>query len=225
MVRSLWKFLNTNAGVVILGFILTTLAGGIIAYWFDRLAWERETAFEAKRQNFEWERNKRFEILRRKLNEGQRSLEEISDLINLRFFRLHKVFENILAGDSASASDNWADYMESVEQWNTKLIINQNKLERLVSREASMEFNNYETDRSDLADPTSIHGQFFVAHRHVLQLLRCMRKPSCEITAEMRKDTNNALRNLDLHSDAFIDRTSRVFLERGYELEEFSAEP
>ena len=204
---------------------LTTLAGGIIAYWFDRLAWERETAFEAKRQNFEWERNKRFEILRRKLDEGQQSLEEISDLINLRFFRLHKVFENILAGDSASASDNWTDYMEVVEQWNTKLIINQNKLERLVSAEASAEFNNYETDRADLVDPTSIHGQFFVAHSRVLLLLRCMRKPGCQITTEIRKETNDALRTLDLHSDAFIDRTSRLFLERSYQLEEFSAEP
>ena len=155
--------MNTSAGVVILGFALTTLAGGIIAYLFDRLAWERETAFEAKRQNFEWERDRRFEILRRKLDDGQKSLEEVSDLVNLRFFRLHRVFENILARDSAAAAKNWASYMAVVEQWNTKLIINQNKLERLVSPEASTEFNNYETDRADLSSPTSIHGQFFAA--------------------------------------------------------------
>ena len=224
MLHTFWKFLNTNAGVVILGFALTTLAGGIITYWFDRLAWERETAFEAKRQNFEWERNKRFEILRRKLDEGQRSIEEISDLVNLRFFRLHRVFENILAGDSVSAAKSWTSYMAVVEQWNTKLIINQNKLERLVSREASAEYNNYETDRADLSNPTSIHGQFFVAHRRVLELLRCLRESSCQLTAETKNEANRALRGLDLHSDAFIDRTSQLFLERGYELEEFSAE-
>lgn len=124
------------------------------------VSWERETAFEATRQNFEWERNKRFEILRRKLDDGQETLEEISDLINLRFFRLQSVFDMILADDLERAESNWSTYMETVELWNTKLIISQNKLERLVSKETSLEFNNYETDEPDLTDPTSIHGQF-----------------------------------------------------------------
>ena len=122
ILKAFWKFLNTQFGLVFVSFILITLAGGIITELFNRKAWEREIAFEVKHQNFEWERNKKFEILRLKLDEGHRSLEEISDLINLRFFRLHRVFENTLAKDLTSAERNWKEYMKAVEQWNVKLI-------------------------------------------------------------------------------------------------------
>ena len=56
-------------------------------------------------------------------------------------------------------------------------------------------------------------------------MLRCLRESTCQVTAVMKKEANGALRTLDLHTDAFVDRTSQLFLERGLELEEFSAEP
>ena len=221
MLKSFWKFLNTQVGLLLLGFALTTIIGSYFADWFQRKNWERQTAFEAQRQDFEWERSKRFEILKRKLDEGQNSLKEISYLINQRFFRLQNVYEQIVNGNLQSAKLKWQNYMETVEQWNVKLIISQNELRRLVGDGISLEFNNYETDNYDLKNPKTIHGEFFVAHKKVKALLECLEKTSCTISNDMKKDTNDSLRKLDYHSDEFIDRVSNLFLKETINLEEF----
>ena len=221
----LWKFLNSGFGLLILGFALTTVIGTSLTEWYNSKAWERQINFEVQRQNFEWERSLKFELLRRKLDEGQKSIEEISDLINQRFFRLQRVFENVTVKQREIAEENWKSYMTSVEEWNRKLIINQNKLKRLVSEEIAQEFNNYETDNPKLQNPSSIHGKFFIAHNRVRELLRCLGRDDCVVTNEMIDDANKILRDLDRHTDDFVDRVSGLFIKRGLELERFEAEP
>ena len=150
--KAFYKFLNTQLGLVIISFILITFAGGIINELFNRNAWER---------------SKKFEILRLKIDEGQKSLEEISNLINLRFFRLNRVFENTLAEDLTCAERSWKEYIDIEEQWNVKLKSNQNKLARLVSKEIAQEFNSYLADKPKLSrtpSASSIHGKFYLAH-------------------------------------------------------------
>lgn len=225
IIKTIWKFINSQLGLLVLGFILTTILGTYFTERIQRKSKERQIEFEIQRQNFEWERNRKFEILKRKIDDGEKSLEEISDLINLRYFRLHKVFSNILSKDVNSARKNWKEYMETVELWNVKLIINQNKLARLVSKEISLEFNNYETDNKSLQDANSIHGKFFIAHNKVLSLLNCLKNPSCTITKKEIQETNKILRDLDYHTDFFIDKISNLFLQRAYELENFEINP
>jgi len=119
----LWSFLNSGLGLLLVGFCITTLVGSLFADWIQRSTWEQQIALEQARQDYEWERSMRFELLRAKLKEGQDSLEEISDLINLRFFRLQKVFEALVSGNLAVSEKAWAEYTPTVEKWNTKLII------------------------------------------------------------------------------------------------------
>ena len=169
----------------------------------------------------------RFELLRAKLKEGQESLEEISDLINLRIFRLQRVFDDLVSGNLAASEKAWAEYTPTVEKWNTKLIIYQNKLERLVNREIANQFNNYETDNPELKEPTSLHGHFYITHKKVRAILECMKKSGCKVTHDMRIDAAKSIRQLDLVSDAFVDRVSQMFLDKTFELEQFkvSANP
>ena len=221
MLKSIWKFLNSQFGLLLLGFALTTVIGSFFADWFQRKNWERQATFEAMRQDFEWERSKRFEIIRRKLDDGQAALESISDLINLRFFRLQKAYESIVAKDLKGASNNWKNYMKSVEEWNVKLIINQNKLRRLVNEKISEEFNDYETDDPSLTDPKTIHGKFFIAHKKVRNLLHCLQNPNCKNSGKEIKETNDLLRKLDYQSDEFIDKISEMFIEQTIDTEKF----
>lgn len=218
----LWKILNSPFTVVILGFLLSTWLGGYLTTKFQEESWSRQKYFEMARQDFEWEREKKFEILRRKLDEGQRSLEEISDLINKRYMRIHGVFEAILKKDAKLADTRWKQYMETVEEWNVKLIINQNKLKRLVSSNVSSEFQNYETDNIDIK-PTSIHGKFFHTHLNVSKLMKCIKNSNCSVNKTQIKKTNEMLRDLDFHTDAFVDKVSDTFLERATDLENFKA--
>jgi hypothetical protein len=218
----LWSFLNSGLGLLLLGFCITTIVGGLFADWMQRRTWERQIAIEQARQDYEWERSMKFELLRAKLKEGQESLEDISDLINLRFYRLQRVLNALLGGNLAASEKEWAEYMPTVEKWNTKLIIYQNKLERLVSRDIADQFNNYETDNPELKEPVSLHGHFYVTHKKILAVLECMRKGGeCKVTGKMKVDATKSIRQLDLVSDAFVDRVSQVFLDKLFELEQF----
>jgi hypothetical protein len=220
MLKAIWTLSNSKLGLLIIGFALTTVIGAIFTDWIQRRSWQYQTELEDMRQDFEWKRSRKFELLERKL-EGQKSLEQISDLINLRFFRLQEVYESILATNLAEARRAWVEYMEAVESWNVKLIIYQNKLARLVDVNAARQFNNYETDNSELSNPSSLHGHFFLAHKSVREIFECALSNSCQVTAEMKKATDERLRSLDYFSDAFVDNVSSLFLERTFALEEF----
>jgi hypothetical protein len=221
----LWSFLNSNLGLLLLGFCITTIAGGLFADWIQRRTWQRQLALEQARQDFEWERSKRFELLRAKLKEGEESLEEISDLINVRFFRLQRLFDVLHSGNVSEREKAWGEYAPTVEKWNTKLVIYQNKLERLVSGDVAKQFNNYETDNPELKEPTSLHGHFYVAHKNVRGILECLRRTGCAVTPQMTESSAKSLRQLDLLSDAFVDRISQMFLQKTFALEEFKAAP
>ncbi|MCV9387381.1 hypothetical protein [Reichenbachiella ulvae] len=219
--KKIWTFLNSNFFLLILGFGLTTIAGTYISDRVQQKSWLKQAEFEKERQLAEWKREKRFEILRRKLDNGQAALEELSDLINLRFYRLQNVYINIVQKDLNTANKNWGKYFETVEDWNVKLTINQNKIRRLVNDEESYYFNNYETDNPDLEQPESIHGKFYVAHQKVLNLLRCLRNSNCTITKQQKKEVNELLRELDYQTDNFVDRISDIYLRQTTDLENF----
>ena len=74
--NTLWEFLNSKVGLLVLGFTLSTIIGGIFVNWIGQKTWEQQIAVEQKRQDFEWERSRKFEMLKFKLDEGQKSLEE-----------------------------------------------------------------------------------------------------------------------------------------------------
>ncbi len=202
-----------------MGFVLSTILGTYLSDRLQMKAWERQTQLEKERQDYEWKREKKFEILRRKLDEGQNTLEEISDLINLRYYRLQNAYINIARGNLNAANTSWREYFKTVEEWNVKLIINQNKIRRLVNEQESVLFNNYETDNYDLQSAESLHGKFYIVHQSVLDLLRCLRNSNCQVTQSKKDEVNQLLRDLDYESDAFIDRISDIFLTRTLDLE------
>jgi len=219
--KGFWNFLNSQFFLVILGFALTYGIGTSLSNRFQEKSWEKQFELEKERQNAEWKRDKKFELLRRKLNEGQQVLEEISNLIHTRFFKLQRVYNNIAVGDLKNAEKNWKDYYESVEEWNIKLGITQNKIRRLVDEEAADRFNNYETDHPHLQSPESIHGMFFLAHKRVFNLLRCLRNADCELNNSKKQLAAEILNSLDVIGDAFVDDISDLFIQKTLELEEF----
>ncbi len=211
------RFLNSQMGLLVIGFVFTSIIGTYLSETFQEQSFEKQMQIEDEREIAAWKRDKKFEVLKRQLDEGQSSLEEISDLINLRFYRLQKVYNNINTNDLANAEKNWKEYFETVETWNVKQSIYQNKITRLVSPVEGQKFNNYETDNMTLENPKSIHGMFFVCHNKVFGLLKQLRKgpvPSAEIN-----EVGTYMDNLDIESDAFVDRISTLFLKQAAEID------
>jgi len=198
-----WTFLNSQVGVLILGFLLTSLLGTFIAERIQKNNKEKDLLIERERQAASWERDKKYEVFRRKLDDGEKLIDELSNLMNSRFFKTQNVYTNISSGSITEAK--WNDYYKSVEEWNIKMPVIRNKIKRLLSDSLSMVLNNYETDDPYLTAPSSIHGMFYIIHKELLNYYYSK-------SANNKKTINDMLRSLDIQTDNYIDVISDTYL-------------
>jgi len=198
-----WTFLNSQVGILVLGFVLTSLLGTFIAERIQKNNKEKDLLIERERQAASWERDKKYEVFRRKLDDGEKLIDELSNLMNNRFFKTQNVYTNISSGSITEAK--WNDYYKSVEEWNIKMPVIRNKIKRLLSDSLSMVLNNYETDDPNLTTPTSIHGMFYIIHKEILNY-------QYSKTANSEKTINDMLRLLDIQTDDYIDVISDTYL-------------
>ncbi|HEY2323838.1 MAG TPA: hypothetical protein VGJ82_13355 [Thermoanaerobaculia bacterium] len=210
--KRLWAFVETDTGRLLLGFVLTTVVGGALITFYQQQNWEKQQQLEVTRETMQWQRDRRFEMLRRRLDNGEKALEQIADVMDTRSYRLRNVFAAVVGEDHSRIAPAWRDYMASVDTWNATIASNRSRLARLVSPEAANELNNYETDNNDIANPKSIHGQFFLAHRRIDKLVRCVNAPPCAPSAIDRHETAELINQINLHADDFVERMTAQFL-------------
>jgi hypothetical protein len=162
------------------------------------------------------EKQRQFEVMKRRLDEGQNFLEEISEITNLRVAQLRHAEGLISSNDRESRQEAlkvWRDASESRQRWNVKLGVYQNKAMRLISPGIGAKLNNYETDNVAITNPTSLHGHFFVCNRAFAEVIRCLKEPGCVPTEAELKEVHERLNQLDNAVDAFIDEASSVLLD------------
>jgi len=196
--------INSDLAKLLLGFGVTAFVGQCVAYRYQDRSW-------AKQQEFD--------IRRRKLNDGQKSLEEISDLMSTRLFRMRRLLALLRGNDLGQVDAEWPSYVEITERRNAKLGIYQNKVRRLVTDSMGTLLNNHETDNTAIQDPKSIHGMIFVAGNELERLRACEERPNCKPRAEDIKELAGRLNQLDMATDSFVDGALSLFLNRATELE------
>jgi hypothetical protein len=133
--------------VALIGVLLTTLVGG----WFQHRSWDRK---------------RRLTMFEKRFEEGISFLNELSDLIGKRYFRLHRYLwsiENPKAYDSAKVAE---EYFESVRGWNEKLRTMRNRARLLLGEAKALELLDYSDDNRP-QKPQSLHYMFAKAHRAV----------------------------------------------------------
>jgi hypothetical protein len=217
VLSKIWKVLNERFTLLLVGFALTTVVGGLLTSHIQNETWKRQTELERQRRDYEWERQKRFELLRVRIDEGLKALESISDTANRRLYRLERVFDAIKRG--LLTTEIWNEYMQSVDNWNVKLKYFEEELRRLVGQEFADELNNYETDSPERPPHlTSIHGKFYYAHKGIIELRDRQGGPE---TAGVTKDVAKLINELNLQTDSFVAHAGDIFLQRTAELEEF----
>ncbi len=228
--NKLWKILNSNVAILVLGFLLTGVLGAWLTDRFQEASWRRQAELEAQRRAYEWEREKTFELLRHRLQEGLRSLENVSETMNRRLFMMEKAFNVVRKKSKKPPSELWAEYEDAVDEWNIKLKYYEEDLRRLVGDEFADELNDYETDQYTLVghcpdsanNVRSIHSKFWCANRSLDFLI------TSELCAERGKTirtTADLIRALNYQTDAFVARAGSVFLDRSAELEQFKFHP
>src|SRR5689334_22336529 len=103
-----WTFLNSQVGLLILGFLLTSILGTIITERIQKNNKENDLLLEKERQIASWERDKKYELFRRKLDDGERLIDELSSLMNTRFVKMQNTFVSISQNSITEAK--WNDY-------------------------------------------------------------------------------------------------------------------
>jgi len=110
------QLLKSKIGLLVLGFVLTTVCGAIINGMYA---------------NSTWKRDKRFELLKAELQKHDELLSDLTKILGTRTFRLQRVVwvtdpEPSPAPDTWQLNDEaksrlnarWDDYYQSVVDWN-----------------------------------------------------------------------------------------------------------
>jgi hypothetical protein len=148
-----WDALGSEQGKLLLGFLLTTMVGGVLTVLFQQYSWKRQV---------------RLDLYRQRYKDGTDLLARVSSLIDRRYFALQRVAWAIDAGaPSASTAEKEKEYFAIVVKWNGNLRALHNSIRLLIGENEALAFLDYEDDNRPDA-PRSLHYRFVVAHRAVM---------------------------------------------------------
>ena len=187
LLSKLREFLESQPGLLILGFVLTTLLGTILNYAYHDRAWKQE---------------KRVAILTSKLTAQGTLIDSIASLTSERAFWMHRVQWAIEENDSTRVEKAWGHYYERVVMWNSTLRAKKSAIHRLANKDLANSFFEDEEDRKldihherddEMKSPMTVHGSLKYAHILLLELRDCVKdadecRPSLRDCYGVRKD-------------------------------------
>ncbi|MCW3061571.1 MAG: hypothetical protein JWQ02_3392 [Capsulimonas sp.] len=148
----LLKFLVSDSGKILVGFVLTTVLGSLITYFVQRISWQRQS---------------RLELFRQRTKDGTDLLERLSSMIDRRAYRLQRLLWAIEENRNyKTIAEREREYYEVVIEWNENLRSMHNGIRLLIGEDEAVSFLEYEDDFRE--SPQSLHYMFVVAHRAVL---------------------------------------------------------
>jgi hypothetical protein len=153
MAQDLWSRLGTDQGISVLGFILSSVFGGLVTYFFQRMSWQRQA---------------RLDLYSARYKEGSEFLERLSSLIDRRYFALKRFIWAIEEkADVARMAIRESEYFKEVVEWNNNLRTMHNRVRILIGEDEALAFLDYEDDYHQ-DRPRSLHYRFILAHRKTL---------------------------------------------------------
>lgn len=195
MLGEIWTSLGTKQGIVVLGFLLSSVLGGLLTYAFQRLSWRRQAKLELYSQRYK---------------DGNEFLDRLSSLIDRRYFALARLLWAVQEREPADKlAPREREYFETVVEWNNNLRAMHNRVRILVGEEKALAFLDYEDDyRQD--SPGSLHYRFVLAHR---ALMAAKKDPASFGQAQLEAD------KLNWCLSSFLFDVTTVFAERANSLE------
>ena len=144
--------MDSSLQSLFLGFLLTTVVGGLIGAWFQRAAWRRQA---------------RLELLKQAYLDANELFADVSNLVDARYFRLYRWY---LCVQDDEAEDKTADrerrYFEVVARWNEELRTRHNRIRMHLGEDRALAFLDYADDFHQ-DEPHSLHYRFLKCTRLV----------------------------------------------------------
>ncbi len=206
MSKNIANFFKSNVGLLVLGFILTTICGGFINEMHTRSTWKRD---------------KRFELLGRELTKHEELLSDLTKVVGARTFRLQRVVFAMDSPDSPAPETwqlndeaknklnaRWDEYYQTVIDWNLNYRSYATKIRVLAGEDVANEFFSAAATGARRAGSQTVCGGFEQTHDVVVELKKTA------LTAQIdRAKHDQAQREVDdLYDrvDRFVTRLYRA---------------
>ena len=165
--------MNEKVWLLILGFIMTTVLGGVFGYFLKQRSWQIETEHSLYKARYE---------------EGVKFLDTLSEQIGKRFFLLQRYLWAIDEGGKEKILEREMEYFTSVVEWNSAFWRNRNKIRLLVDEEQANAFLDYRDDNAG-DHPTSLHYKFGSSPQSVTAAGARRRRGRCSPCTSTASDT------------------------------------
>jgi hypothetical protein len=111
-----------NLAPVILGFLLTTVLGGLLGLYFQNRTWDHQN----KIQQADQERLRKMQLAEEKRERALQVFDEVSRLLDKRLYRLMLVYwclpaEHGQSSHAPSAESRLENYLQVLYEWNDSL--------------------------------------------------------------------------------------------------------
>jgi len=186
--------LTDKVKLLFLGFLLTTVLGGVVGYLMNKRSWQVETEHALHKARYD---------------EGVEFLDELSNMIGRRYYLLQRLLWAIEVRDKDKIYEREQEYFNSVIDWNSSFWRNRNKIRLLANEVQANAFLDYKDDSAG-DKPISLHYKFVAAHRAVMEA-----KESPNLISEARKQVEE----LNWKSSIFLERLTSEFLKRAIKLQ------
>lgn len=211
------EFFSSGLGLLIAGFVLTTLCGGLINLNNTYLSWKRD---------------KRFELLKNEIAKHEELLSEFTKIVGERVFRLQRVVWimdppagptpdapvpetwRLSDDDQKELKTRWDDYYKTVAAWNVSYRTYAIKIRLLAGQDMARRFiDRDQTSGARVAKAGTLCGVVEQTHKTVAEL-KSKTLQGSEINRAARDKAQLEIDNLYNEVDDFVTRLYEVLRER-----------
>jgi hypothetical protein len=215
--KKLVEFFSSGLGLLILGFILTTVCGGLINITHSYLTWKRD---------------KQFELLKGEIAKHEDLLSELTKVVGERVFRLQRVVWimdppagpapdapvpetwRLSEADQKELKIRWDDYYKTVATWNVSYRTYAIKIRLLAGQDTARRFiDRDKTSGARVAKAGTLCGVVEETHRTVADL-RSKALQTFQINRAEHEKAQRQVDNLYNEVDDFVTRLYEQLRER-----------
>ena len=179
---------------LILGFVLTTVLGGLLGAGLQRAQWNRQARLEMAKKNY---------------SDATALLDEVLNLTDKRYYHLYRWYGSVRDGDPMErVTQREEQYFVHVHAWNETLRAHHQGLRRHLGASYALSYLNYQDDLNP-QHPTSIHYRFVLA----TNLLRQAQRENGAVERAWSE-----IEKLNWHLTEFAQDASTALLERSHSL-------
>lgn len=157
-----------------------------------------------------WEREKRFEIVSRRLADLDRLLVEMPETMKKRLFGLQRYLWGVKSGSWDELRGLWNEYYACVIKWNVELRSHHSRIQRLAGDSLASRFFDYEDPQTD--SPSSLHARFRNIHKQIVRIRHRINSGGGDSLDNLSRVEQKII-ELEALTDQFIDDLTNVCLD------------